>query len=482
MLSQHIPDNLLRVLVIVKRPLLALRYTLPEGQIRKIQMNFAPPSGCDTALENFKAAGLPIRDKDVSEVQSQQSPSFPPQPTPQERSGHLNNSQATRQQSSQDSLPGPSQLQSQEANSFRHASNATLAPFAQPSKPLNGTQSEPSQAKEDGLSIIHSRSNLSALGAAITVSSMPTMAKPNKQSRLLKSPVFHGTYEPFGSFSIKSMSAPEKAQTQQDNKDTFPHSQMLAPERTLAFSKMIDSFRREEATSQEGPPQDEPVITKPKAKKQTKPRAQPVKPRKPRAKAGVITISSDLIAPSSTPPDPCIQAKATSLSGPLTAASLPEQLVMPTDDSRKRFLDDQSVNHPKKRQAQTVTQTVENETETFSTITATERPLQVQPSRAIDTAVNTSSRLLLEYIDTLMTRYRDLPAPKPASQISKDYLAQYAVQSEDDTVKAMDDLVRKCMKDEAFEKLMEDVETAWKRIGLGFREADDNRAEEVEDE
>ena len=467
--SQHIPDNLLRVLVIVKRPLLALRYTLPEGQIRKIQMNFVQPSGCDTALENFKAAGLPIRDKDSPEVQSQPPPSSPSQPPPRERPGSINNSQATCRQSSQDAFPDSSQLLSQETDSFWNASHASLAPFSQPSKLVNGKKSGTDGAKEDGLSVVQSRSSLNALGSKITISSMPTMAKPNKQSGLLQSSVFNGTYEPFGSFQIRSTSAPEQGQTQQDDNSMFPLSQMLPPERILAFSKNIDPFRREEAASQEGPAHGKPIITKTKAKRQRKPRAQPVKSRKSGAKDEAATIPSDSVAPRSPP-----------LAPPM-AVSLPEQPKSRSNNSRKRSLNDRSVNQPKKRQAQTMAQTVEIVTETVSTTAATEQPLQVQPSQAIDTHVNTSSRLLLESIDTLMARYRDLPAPKPASQTSEDYLAQYAVQSEDDTVKAIDELIRKCVNDDNFEKLMEDIEGAWKKIGLAFRKADDNELEERED-
>ena len=70
-LSQSVPDHDLRVLIIVKRPLLALRYRLPDGQVRKMQMNFLPSSGCDVALETLRAAGLPIRDKDLPQVHGQ---------------------------------------------------------------------------------------------------------------------------------------------------------------------------------------------------------------------------------------------------------------------------------------------------------------------------------------------------------------------------------------------------------------------------
>ena len=474
-LSQRIPDNLLRVLVIVKRPLLALRYGLLGGQIRKIQMNFVQSSGCDTALEHFKAAGLPIRDKDLPEVQTQHPPSSPSQPPHQERSGSIERSHAPGQQSSQDAFPGSSQRLSQETTtSFWNASHASLTPSAQQSRLIDGTKSGPGGANQDGLSKVQSRSTLSALGSAVTVSSMPTMAKLHKQSGLLQSPVFNGTYEPFGCFPIRSPSSPDHAQTQQDDNNALPQSQMLPPERTLAFSRKTSPFRREEAASQEGQGQQEPVTTKTKAKRQKKPRAQPVKSRKSRAKVEITKIPSDSIAPSSPSPATLLQAKAPLSGGPPMAASSTEQPAVPSNNSRKRSLNDQSMNQPKKRHAQTVAQTAETVIETLSKTAATEQPVQVQPSQSIDTHVNTSSRQLLESIDNLMARYRDLPAPKAASQTSEDYLAQYAVQSEVDTVKVLDELVRTCMNDDKFEKLMEDIEADWKRIGLGSRETDQN--------
>lgn len=79
MRSQHLQDADLYVIIIIKKPLVAIRYRLSDGQvsstspsgrtlkliiqIRRLQLNFRPDSGYDVALKALKALGLPIRDK-----------------------------------------------------------------------------------------------------------------------------------------------------------------------------------------------------------------------------------------------------------------------------------------------------------------------------------------------------------------------------------------------------------------------------------
>ena len=81
MRSQRLQDADLYVITIIKKPLVAIRYRLPDGQvrilnlsnicrllnlpsqIRRIQLNFRPEPGYDIAVKMLKALGLPIRDK-----------------------------------------------------------------------------------------------------------------------------------------------------------------------------------------------------------------------------------------------------------------------------------------------------------------------------------------------------------------------------------------------------------------------------------
>ena len=453
-LSQHVPDNLLQVLVIVKRPLLALRYMLPDGQIRKTQMNFVPFSGCDVALESFRTAGLPIRDKDLPQVQSQRPQSSQSQPHSQERPGSSNVDHAACFQSAQSVFPDSSQPLSQGFTIGREANYGSIPPSTQPTR-------------------ANIRSTLNAYGSPITITSLPTVAKPRTHSGLLPSPVFNGTYEPFSSFKDRPMSAPEQTQTQQEYNNTPPLSQMLPPERTLTFHEKTMNpfpFGMDEAESQVEPAQGKATIAKSKAKRQTNPRAQPAKPRKSRAKVQQKATSSEPVAPSSLSPAFRVQEKAPvpggpwRIASPILQATLPisERLALPDFNSCKRSLGDQSLNQPNKRQAQTRAETVtEGVTEGLLRKAVTEQAPQAQQPDATVPFTNIAHYALLEEIDEVMRKCHEVPAATTSSRTSKDDPADYAAQDQEDSVKALDNLRCKCIQDESFPKLMEDMERAW---------------------
>ena len=448
-------------------------------------MNFVPFSGCDVALENFRVAGLPIRDKDLPQVQSQLPQSSQPQPHPQERPGSssVDHYHAARSQSVQGVFSDSAQPLSQGITIGHRATYGSIPSYAQSTTANIRPTSAPSRVKKLGPSRPSSastQSTLNAFGSPITIISLPAVNKPGAQSGLLPSPVFNGTYEPFGSFSIRPMSAPEQTQTQQKYTNTLPVPQMLAPERTLASpEKTMNPFplSMNEAESQDKPAQGKAAVTKIKAKRQVKPRAQPAKPRGFRGKVQQITTSSDLIVPSSPSPafhvpekDP-VPGGASRLASPEFQATLPTSvsLAVPIPNSCKRPLSDQSLNQPNKRQAQIRAETVtEDVTESLQRKAVTEEAPQAQQPKATDPLVNIANCALLESIDDLMRKYHDLPAPRYSSRTSKDYLADYAAQDEEDRVKALDNLICKCIQDESFVKLMEDIEGAWKRIGLGL--------------
>ena len=517
-LSQHVPDNLLNVLVIVKRPLLALRYTLPNGQIRKTQMNFSPHSGCDTALENFRVAGLPVRDRDLAQVESQHQEPSQSQSRSQERPGSLNVHQFASRQSSQDAFPGSSQYLGQDGTGVRNTGYGSLPQFTQPAQVNIRPISAPGGSNQDEFSkpiSASSGSTLNALGSSITVTSAPIVANPRKKPNLLPSPVLDGTYAPFGSFQVRPGSAPEPAQTQQSDTNTLPLSQTLPPAQDRPVSeKETHLFLRDESALQEKKSQEQTAVPKTKAKRQTKPRAQPAKPRKSRAKNGTTDLSchrgplpmdspssnsyATCKAPSSSgfaeahtmtkAPSPSAPPK---LSFPQSQNLLPmsELPVSPSINSRKHSWIDQSVNQPNKRLAPARVETVtEKTTEIVAATRVAEQPPQAQPAKVKGLTLDDKSQDLLQEIDTvmrkqheksidnLMRKYHNISAPRLPSQAPKEHLSENKTHSDDDDhAKALDDLVFKCMNDETFEKLMDGVEGAWKRIGLGFDEQGENR-------
>ncbi|KAL9123025.1 MAG: hypothetical protein Q9187_000416 [Circinaria calcarea] len=53
------------MVIISKKPMIALRYHLPNGLVRRLQIKFDPISGYDTALELLNILAIPIENRDV---------------------------------------------------------------------------------------------------------------------------------------------------------------------------------------------------------------------------------------------------------------------------------------------------------------------------------------------------------------------------------------------------------------------------------
>lgn len=495
-LSQNVPDHDLRVLIIVKRPLLALRYRLPDGQIRKMQMNFLPSSGCDVALENLKAAGLPIRDKDLSQVQGQRPrssqsqpqsqerpvsssaclvqrlPSSQSQPQSQERPGSLNTSQAVGPQTSRGALPNTLQPLSQECNNHRNVGYTSMALSTRPVDVNIRPASAPGGVNQDEFSrpiSASSRSTLDSFGSTTTASAVSTAAELPKKSSLLPSPVFNGTYEPFGSFHVRPMSASEQTPTEREYTHPLPLSQMLPPKRILPFpEKTVQPLRGDEAALREEPSKEISTATKPKVKRQTKRRAQSARPRRSRAKTEVETNPSDSLILTLKLPEHSARVNAPSSSAPSRVPSSDMDTITPSSqppaplsiNSRKRSLTDQLIIQPNK---QTRTETVTNATSEAPT-TASEHPLQAQPPQAANSRIDIGSPELLDSIDKLMRRYHDLPAPKLPPQTAKEQLAEFAALNEEDRLKTVDKMILECLQDENFGILMDTLDFAEDRI------------------
>ena len=515
-LSQSVPDHDLRVLIIVKRPLLALRYRLPDGQVRKMQMNFLPSSGCDVALETLRAAGLPIRDKDVPQVQgqrphssqsqpqSQEKPvssstclvprprssqsqpqsqerpvssnpcvvpylqSSQSQPRSQERPGSLNAIPAIGPQSSRGALPNSLQPLSQEGTRNRNEGYTSMTRSTQAVDVNIRPTSAPGGLNQDEFSrpiSASSRSTLESFGSTTTASAVSTAAELPMKSSLLPSPVFNGTYQPFSSFQVQPMSASEQTPTEREYIHPLPLSQMLPPKRILPFPEKAGQ------SSKVALPDDqskETTTTKPKVRRQTKCRAQSAKPRKSRAKAEAATNPSDSLVLTLKLPESSARVNTPSSSAPSRVTSTEMKAIPPSSqlpappslDSRKRSLTDQSIIQPNK---QTRTETVKYATAEAPTI-APEQPLQAQPPEAAYPLIDMGSPELLESIDKLMRKYHDLPAPKPPPQTAKEQLADFAALKEEDRLKTVDKIILECLQDGNFGILMDTLDLAEDRV------------------
>ena len=476
-------------------------------------MNFSPASGCDIAIENLKGAGLPIRDRDLPQVKSQQSELSQSQQHSQERPGSLNAHQVVSRQSSQSLFPGSSQPSTKKGPGAQNACHKSAFLPIQPAPMKIRPISAPSGLKQNGLSnpiSTSSGSTLNAFGSTITVTSVPMVPEPRTQSGLLPSPIFNGEYAPFGGFHIRPMSAPERAQAPRDHTSIPSLPQILPSERVYPVpEKYMHSFRTNETASQHETAQTDTTAAKPKTKRQTKPRAQPAKPRKSRAKAETTGFSSGLdpsarnspisrsainrkasssngypkaqakakILPPCAPPTPSVPQLQN-----IAPSSVPPAPSMP--DSRKHFLTDKPVDQPNKRPAQTRVET-ETTTESLAAAIVAEQPAQLRPPPVTDLQIHKGGLDLLQKIDRLMKKrhddsinnlmksYHGLPTPNQQAQSlssNEHPTPRNAAQSDDeeDSAKALDDLICKCSKDENFEKLMDALEAAWKRTTLSF--------------
>ncbi len=90
-----------------------------------------------------------------------------------------------------------------------------------------------------------------------------------------------------------------------------------------------------------------------------------------------------------------------------------------------------------------------------------------QLTQAAPSLSNIAPTEFLDSLDGWIRKYENLPAPKPP-QTAKEQLAKYAKHSDEDRAKAIDNMICECLEDENFIKLVEDVEGAWRRIGLDF--------------
>lgn len=311
-----------------------------------------------------------------------------------------------------------------------------------------------------------SRSTLESFGSTTTASAVSTAAELPVKSGLLPSPVFNGTYEPFGSFQVQPMGASEQTPTEREYIHPLPPSQMLPPKRILPVpEKAVQSFK---AALPDQQSKEIPTATKPKVKRQTKRRAQSAKPRKSNVKAETETNPSDSLVLTLKLPERSARVNSPSSSAPsrvpssdmeaMPASSQPP--APPRIESRKRSLTDQSTIQPNK---QTRTETVTDATTEAPTI-ASEHPPQAQQPQAAHRLVGIGSPELLESIDKLMRKYHHFPAPKPPVQTAKEQLADFAALNEEDRLKTVDKMILECLQDENFGILMDTLDLAEDRV------------------
>ncbi|MCJ1273299.1 hypothetical protein MMC21_001089 [Puttea exsequens] len=219
--SQRMTDNDLYVLILLKKPLLALRYRLPSGNTRRLQFNFNPPEGCDIAVNNFRSLGIPIRDKSDDRIRPQSA---------QAALGGSSKAQAN-------SLAAPNSLPL--ARQLAHSRlDSSTQPGLSPSQVSSqcqlagymggayGSMVPPTQHRQQILGDGSQRNDLSA-----TIASQPSSGTCGPGSLLRLSSVDHDFRQ---GLAVRSMSSLPAVNSQYPATLASSSSQMLLPSATFA--------------------------------------------------------------------------------------------------------------------------------------------------------------------------------------------------------------------------------------------------------
>ncbi|KAL2044738.1 hypothetical protein N7G274_002513 [Stereocaulon virgatum] len=281
-------------------------------------------------------------------------------------------------------------------------------------------------------------------------------------------------------YNVQAISEP---QTRAESRfiDIVPLSQMLAPKRTLPFPEAKETLASgEDAATIAREPESEPPrsqgadtgslnqrksrarngksITKRSRRGYSLSSLEPSSsaPKAPTKKTLVVTLNTKKPPPSSAPPriSPPAQERSRQLSLPPSGLAFPSSPPV-LNAFNKRPLTTLEGSEPNKRQSQALR-------EPCSSVP------QLRAGIFGATLIDMTPAELLDSVDGWIRKFNNLPAIPNQSQTAKELRAEYAKQSDEARAEAIDNFICECLEDENFVKLAEDVEGAWKRIGLGF--------------
>ncbi|KAL8846064.1 MAG: hypothetical protein Q9221_008810 [Calogaya cf. arnoldii] len=454
--SQQIQDSDRYVVLVIKRPAAALRYQLSTGEVRRIQMNFRPESGYDTAVNVFRAIGVPISDKNISPPASQGSLTRPV-------------SQWSGQQGHVQMIPGTS-LGSNHPRQYLSSDLGAIPSFDRVS---NGSASSSQHIMSDQFNSGHS----------------PTRALPGSMGLLPGLNVDERattSYAQAFPSSITRSKSPERPATA-----PLTLTQLMPPRRELPFAKQPAAQGISSETVVEETPQK--ADKKPASRAKAKQTKQPSRPSSSRSKPTSASSKQD----SGTEQSMIVRLKTGPTSDLKTTDPTFNLPIMPTTSAAKNtttnpVLAEVTPNRPNTRSRNTAspfrtdplqapsrtnTETIlPTNKENIVPINTTESSSANTKSIPQTTSKDITPEEYMTRLDHWVRKYQDLPAPtpkpKPAIAIpastDKDDLAAFAAQPEKERLAAIDEMICEYLEDPNFATLCEDVEKSWKRIGLGF--------------
>ncbi|KAL8825961.1 MAG: hypothetical protein Q9191_004090 [Dirinaria sp. TL-2023a] len=416
--SQYLQDIDRNVIVMVKKPLLAIRYQLPTGQ-----MNFRPESGFDLARSVLQGLGLPIRERTLPANLPSSIPSTPALPTLNQGPQYHRPANITP---GQDFLDRPTTmngaynyqpLNSVPAISSERPATAPMSfsqmlpprrelPFAKavPERPLIPHNPPPENLSDDGLQIDEKSEKA------------PTKRKPRAKPVKAAASELHREPSPPAPIqgSQSSTKVPKKRNRKQCTASKAKASKVSqdlpqVPDSQDTFSPPGSSRPARLAEASETTQTKEPDGTQASVKIHTSSTRDLANPVNPSSAPLVLHVGKKGLTALSASQTNGRQDSASSVPIPTTknAPQMPQEATISPEEYMNR-------------------------------------------------------------LDEWVRKYHDLPTPTPRPAPFSD-LAAYAAQSDEDRLAALDTMICDCIEDENFIKLMEDVDRSWKRIGLGYR-------------
>lgn len=300
----------------------------------------------------------------------------------------------------------------------------------------------------------------------------PRPTRPTATRGILSSTNLDSPYQTalWDSYDARPPNSAPETYSDRSEVPAISFSQMLPPKRTLPFPKKNTEVTPSDldiatATPSQASPTDSTTIGTPARKKKSRAAAPRVKkaaaPKRVRGRKTTepktMTQAPRLDGTSINPETICVPATP-------EAAPSSRKIVSPISLSSPRGpADDHSA--------------------TTSTEPAKPaEPLQTAASYHQPFADSVEPTEFMSRLDGWVREYhQSLPAPKPpapgqpaepasslALATASETLGPYAEQSKEERMAAVDELIRECLEDPSFVKLVEDVEDSWKRIGLGF--------------
>ena len=306
----------------------------------------------------------------------------------------------------------------------------------------------------------------------------PTVT-PSLPPRLMPSPELGSRSSAFG-YEARPIGA---TQTQSESllTDSATLSRMLPPKRTLPFpeEKEKPPSKDDEATTVEEPNAELPKNKKANTKTTYQTRS--------RAKNGKAEAKYSRRKGSLPTPEPSSSAREAPTKETLLvtlntrkppSSSAPPRTSSPVREPAQQVdLGSDSLAFPSsppvlialnKHPLTTLESTKTNERQGQAPVEPSSSATQRQQGPFDSVLPKMSPAELLDSVDGWIRKFNNLPAPPQPSQTAKELLAEYAKQNDEARAKAIDNLICECLEDENFVKLVEDVEGAWRRIGLGF--------------